>query len=96
MIEQLRFDISPQSYLATGRERPVVRLHGITGLYELNASYVTVAEIPEQRTGKNWRYCTFILPPRFRVRVRATVKLSAAFFHDESSITIGGGELTKN
>ena len=28
-------------------------------------------------------------PPR--VRVRATVKLSAAFFHDESSITIGGG-----
>ena len=26
-----------------------------------------------------------------RVRVRATVKLSAAFFHDESSITIGGG-----
>ena len=29
-------------------------------------------------------------PPR--VRVRATVKLSAAFFHDESSITIGGYE----
>ena len=28
-------------------------------------------------------------PPR--VRVRATVKLSAMFFHDESSITIGGG-----
>ena len=28
-------------------------------------------------------------PPR--VRVRATVKLSAVFFHDESSITIGGG-----
>ena len=27
-------------------------------------------------------------PPR--VRVRAAVKLSAAFFHDESSITIGG------
>ena len=27
-------------------------------------------------------------PPR--VRVRTTVKLSAAFFHDESSITIGG------
>ena len=27
-------------------------------------------------------------PPR--VRVRATVKLSAAFFHDESSVTIGG------
>ena len=34
------------------------------------------------------RYCTFVPP---RVRVRATVKLSAAFFHDESSITIGGG-----
>ena len=31
-----------------------------------------------------------------RVRVRATVKLSsAAFFHDESSITKGGGEGTK-
>ena len=26
------------------------------------------------------------------VRVRATVKLSAVFFHDESSITIGGYE----
>ena len=39
----------------------------------------------------NWNfrhYCTFVPPPR--VRVRATVKLSAAFFHDESSITIGG------
>ena len=31
-----------------------------------------------------------LYPPM--VRVRATVKLSAAFFHDESSITIGGGE----
>ena len=30
-------------------------------------------------------------PPPLRVRVRATVKLSAAFFYDESSITIGGG-----
>ena len=29
-----------------------------------------------------------LYPPR--VRIRATVKLSAAFFHDESSITIGG------
>ena len=29
-------------------------------------------------------------PPPPRVRVRATVKLSATFFHDESSITIGG------
>ena len=36
-----------------------------------------------------WRYCTFAPPPP-RVRVRATVKLSATFFHDESSITIGG------
>ena len=26
------------------------------------------------------------------VRVRATIKLSVAFFHDESSITIGGYE----
>ena len=32
--------------------------------------------------------CTFVPP---RVRVTATVKLSAAFFHDESSITIGAG-----
>ena len=32
-------------------------------------------------------------PPR--VRVRATAKLSAAFFHDESSITIGGGGVRK-
>ena len=31
----------------------------------------------------------FRTPPR--VRVRAMVKLSAVFFHDESSITIGGG-----
>ena len=30
------------------------------------------------------------LPYPARVRVRAMVKLSAAFFHDESSITIGG------
>ena len=30
----------------------------------------------------------FLTP--LRVRVRATVKLSAVFFHDESSITIGG------
>ena len=44
----------------------------------------------------SWLRCTtypallhFRTPPR--VRVRATVKLSAAFFHDESSITIGGG-----
>ena len=29
--------------------------------------------------------------PRARVRVRASVKLSALFFHDESSITIVGG-----
>ena len=34
---------------------------------------------------------TLSYPPP-RVRVRATVKLSAAFFHDESSITIGGYE----
>ena len=26
-----------------------------------------------------------------RVRVRTTIKLSAAFFNDESSITMGGG-----
>ena len=45
----------------------------------------------------SWLRCTtypaplhFRTPPR--VRVRATVKLSAAFFHDVSSITIGGYE----
>ena len=32
----------------------------------------------------------FRTPPR--VRVRATVRLSVAFFHDESSIAIGGYE----
>ena len=34
------------------------------------------------------RYCTFVPP-----RVKATVKLSAAFFHDESTIKkgVGGG-----
>ena len=31
-----------------------------------------------------------LLYPLSRVRVRATAKLSAAFFHDESSITIAG------
>ena len=31
------------------------------------------------------------LPPLGRLRVRATVKLPAVFFHDESSITIGRG-----
>ena len=36
---------------------------------------------------------TLSYPPR--VRVRATVKLLAAFFHDESSITIGGGRVRK-
>ena len=30
-----------------------------------------------------------------RVRVRATAKLSATFFHDESSITVGGGGVRK-
>ena len=34
-----------------------------------------------------------LYPPR--VRVRATFKLSAAFFHDESSITMGGGGVQK-
>ena len=36
----------------------------------------------------NGRYCTFVPPPK--VRVRATVKLSAAFFHDELSAAKGG------
>ena len=34
-------------------------------------------------------YCTFVPLPS-RVKVRVTVKLSATFFHDESSITKGG------
>ena len=33
-------------------------------------------------------YCTFVPP---RVRVRATVKLSDAFFYDVPSITVGRG-----
>ena len=40
-----------------------------------------------------WRLISAIAlsyPPR--VRVRATVKVSAAFFHDKSSITKGGYE----
>ena len=40
-------------------------------------------------TAENQGAIALSYPPR--VRVRATVKLSAAFFHDESSITIGGG-----
>ena len=34
----------------------------------------------------------FRTPPPPSVRVRATAKLSAVFFHDESSIIIGGYE----
>ena len=41
----------------------------------------------------NGRYCTFVPPPK--VRVRATVKLSAAFFHDELSAAKGGGGVRK-
>ena len=37
----------------------------------------------------NCNYGATFVPPR--VRVRATVKLSAVFFHDESSIIVGGG-----
>ena len=38
---------------------------------------------------KNTGAIALSYPPR--VRVRVTAKLSATFFHDESSITIGGG-----
>ena len=44
------------------------------------------------KTCEDWYFLGAIAlsyPPR--VRVRATVKLSAAFFHDESSITINRG-----
>ena len=40
-----------------------------------------------EEKGKKWHYA-LSYPPR--VRVRATIKLSAAFFNDELSITIGG------
>ena len=40
----------------------------------------------------NYNGAIVLLYPPPRVRVRATVKLSATFFHDESSITIGGYE----
>ena len=45
--------------------------------------------ILEDNKHKSRHYCTFVPP---RVRLRATVKLSAAFFHHESSITKGGYE----
>ena len=38
------------------------------------------------------RNCIFLPPPPPRVRVRATVKLSAAFLHDESPIIKGGNK----
>ena len=53
--------------------------------------WYTRHQCPNSGTPQKWRYCTFAPSS---VRVRATVKLSAMFFHDESSLTIrrvGGG-----
>ena len=44
----------------------------------------------EQKSSRFGRYCTFVPPLGLGL---ATVKLSAAFFHDESSM--GGGGRTK-
>ena len=44
-------------------------------------------KVSPQNTVSHFGAIALSYPPR----VRATVKLSAAFFHDESSITIGGG-----
>ena len=41
-------------------------------------------------TNNFWCYCTFV--PLLGLGLRATVKFSAVFFHDESSVTIGGYE----
>ena len=47
-------------------------------------------EIPEKKIVHPRKFGAIALSYSPRVRVRAMVKLSAAFFHDESSITIGG------
>ena len=48
-------------------------------------------EIPQKAKNKDpWKFGAIELSYPPRVRVRATVKLSATFFHDESSITIIG------
>ena len=49
---------------------------------------------PSQKNSSGYKMGAIALlyPPPPRVRVRATAKLSAMFFHDESSIIIGGYE----
>ena len=47
-------------------------------------------EIPVKKIVRARKFGAIPLSYPPRVRVRAMVKLSAAFFHDESSITIGG------
>ena len=49
-------------------------------------------EIPVKKIVRARKFGAIPLSYPPRVRVRAMVKLSAAFFHDESSITIGGYE----
>ena len=46
-------------------------------------------EIPEKKIVHPRKFGAIALSYSPRVRVRAMVKLSATFFHDESSITIG-------
>ena len=48
-------------------------------------------EIPEKKMVHPRKFGAIALSYPPRVRVRAMVKLSATFFHDESSITIGRG-----
>ena len=73
--------------------------HSCTTLFKLSSKlteYHSDAAVSHFNTSllKGAIDCTFVPP---RVRFRAMVKLSAAFFHDESSITIGerGGGGTK-
>ena len=52
-------------------------------------------EIPEKKIVHPRKFGAIALSYPPRVRVRAMVKPSATFFHDESSITIGGGGVRK-
>ena len=57
-----------------------------------NFRFVTLTiDILEKTNFRPWKFGTIALSYPPWVRVRATVKLSAASFHYESSITIGGG-----
>ena len=60
------------------------------GLHESSLHFQREEDQVDTGYGKKNQFGAIALSYPPRVRVRATVKLSAAFFHDESSITIGG------